>query len=298
VTRRPRILFYWVSRPLFSRLKLLIRPQTQRAASSAPSIAPVLATIVPTVKLSKFDWDLRRIGDTVVEFSSPTSTKEVTLTYNISNRDYRVSVFEYDCVTQVPKSVIEASSEAVIATPTHSNLTVYLDLKVESIDKSRVWSSLSDTHALLACCVRVDLVLPSSDGSSLDYVSFMEQKLNVSLDLQRGFANRFDGDMKASVNDVATGNSAESEPAPTASPTLGSIKSKAPFLRKPGSTESERTTSGMTVMLIGTISTACFVLLFCICGLVYFPPSKRCKTTNAGNTVSGSIETDSQESAC
>jgi hypothetical protein len=175
-----------------SRSKSLLSSQTPLVSlppSLSPSIAAVLATAVPTVKLSKFDWDMERVGDAIVVFSDSTASREITLSYIISNREFKVSVFEQNCVTPVPDTVIGIWSESIIATSTHSNLAVYLDVKLDAIARSSpIWMDLGGAQVILLLCVRVDLVLPDDGIHHETSINFHEQKLHLTVDLRQGFS--------------------------------------------------------------------------------------------------------------
>jgi hypothetical protein len=150
-----------IASSLFEQTPLLGEP------SLSPSSAAIVATAVPTFQLSKFDWDITSVGDAIVVFSESTALKEIILRYFISNRDFQVSVLEQNCLTPVPESVIAIWSESIIATSTHSNLTVHLDVKLDAMARtSPIWMDVGDRQVKLLLCIRVDLMLPDdADGS-------------------------------------------------------------------------------------------------------------------------------------
>jgi hypothetical protein len=137
------------------------------------------------VKLSKFDWDLERVGNATASFSDGSATEEITLNYNISNRRSVVTVFDESCTIPVPESVIGVASESTIETSTHSNLEVSLDVKQDAVVGSVVWSNGASGVGFVNLCVRVDLVL--DDGSATS-INFHEQKLYVTIGLEQGFS--------------------------------------------------------------------------------------------------------------
>jgi hypothetical protein len=155
------------------------------APSSQPAPALNAATLNPTMILSKFDWDLERIGNATASFSDGSENEELILNYNISNRRSEITVFEDDCVTIVPDTIIGFSSRTTITTATHSDLKVALDVKQDYLNQSIIWvaGDLPGTGTI-SLCVRVDLVRDDVKATS---VHFHEQKLFVLIDLRQGF---------------------------------------------------------------------------------------------------------------
>ena len=154
--------------------------------SSAPNNQPsATETSIPTIKLSKFDWDLERSGDAFVSFSDSTNTGEITLNYYISNRRAVITILDESCVTPVPSSIIGVTSKSTVKTSTHSNLQVALDVKQDTVVTSSLWRNGESGVGFVNFCVRVDLVL---DNDSLTSVNFHEQKINITIGLQQGFS--------------------------------------------------------------------------------------------------------------
>ena len=135
---------------------------------------------LPTV-LSKFDWDLERVGNATVSFSDGSESEELILNYNISNRRSEITVFKDDCVTIVPNTVIGVDSRTTIKTSSHSDLRVALDVK--EVENIWVDGDMTGTGTI-SLCVRVDLVKDDVNATS---VHFHEQKLVVLIDLRQGF---------------------------------------------------------------------------------------------------------------
>ena len=66
------------------------------APSSSPTVSAAPSTLAPTfppVVLNKFDWDLERIGTSRLAFTEELDTAEISLDYNISLRDYNISLY-------------------------------------------------------------------------------------------------------------------------------------------------------------------------------------------------------------
>jgi len=154
---------------------------TSSEPSQAPSDAPV--TALPTSVLSKFDWDLERIGQVTATFDDSTQANEVTLEYLMHIRDYEITLYEDDCLTTLQPSLMTASGSLTPVSPTHGNLTVNLDLDPSNLVGSPIWNDTATGEGLISMCIRVDLVLP---GTSLS-VHFFEQKLFLTVGLTQGF---------------------------------------------------------------------------------------------------------------
>ena len=167
--------------------------------SSQPTPALNSATLTPSMMLSKFDWDLARIGNATISVNDGSGNEDLTLNYNISNRRTEVTVFQDDCVTTVSNTTIAVSSRTTIKTATHSNLKVALNMKqVQSI---LVAGDLPGTGTV-SLCVRVDLVQDDINATS---VQFHEQKLIVLIDLRQGFTiMNIDEERDAADNEALT----------------------------------------------------------------------------------------------
>jgi hypothetical protein len=140
---------------------------------------------IPTVKLSKFDWDLERVGNATAVFSDGSNTEEITLNYNISNRLFTLNVFDESCTIPVLDNVVGITGNATVVTSTHSNLKVSLDVKQEGVIGSVVWSNGPSGVGFVNLCVRVDLVLDNDNTIS---INFHEQKLFITIGLEQGFS--------------------------------------------------------------------------------------------------------------
>ena len=160
-------------------------PSVTPTTSLLPSTsnAPSMGTILPTVTLGKFDWDIESLGAPIVLFNSATDQEEITLSYNISLREAIVEIFEQDCVTAVPSTVVNATQSTTIVSSTHGLLEVGLDIKQDSVVGSGIWTD-GNGAGLVDLCVRIDLIV--DDGSQTS-VNFHEQKLFVTIGLTQGF---------------------------------------------------------------------------------------------------------------
>ena len=160
------------------------------AVVTSPSIgttAPVPpSTTMPTVVLGKFDWDLERVGSVTAIFTDKTARDEIIMSYSISHRTATVNILDIACKNLVPSSIVRASHSATIASPTHSLLSVVLDINQETVETSSIWKDGATTgEGLIELCVRVDLVLDDSTQTS---VNFHEQKLYLTIGLSQGFS--------------------------------------------------------------------------------------------------------------
>mmetsp|Transcript_24621 Transcript_24621/g.44553 ORF Transcript_24621/g.44553 Transcript_24621/m.44553 type:complete len:306 (-) Transcript_24621:1706-2623(-) len=107
--------------------------------------------------------------------------------FNISDRSTQISVFEQDCRTPVPASVIAASESFVTQSVTHKDLTVSLDIKEETIQSSPIWDFDSETNmANIDICVRIELLVVKTDGTTIG-VNFLHSELSVAIDMSVGF---------------------------------------------------------------------------------------------------------------
>lgn len=155
--------------------------------SSAPTLSAAPSTLAPTfppVELSKFEWDLDRVGTVRLAFTEEYDYGEIMLDYNISLRDVDVQLFEIDCSTPVSPTVATASGIATQTSYRHASLTVNVDVIQENVTSSPIWNAVSVGEGEIKLCVRVDLLHPSGSGTS---VHFHEQKLLISVGLLQGF---------------------------------------------------------------------------------------------------------------
>ena len=150
-------------------------------ATAAPSTAA--ATDIPTVKPGNFDWDLERFGPVTVVFTQESKDEEIMLTYNISHRTAIIEIFDVECENSVGTEYVTVTQHTTIVSPTHSELSVTLDIKQDKVANSIIWSNgVTSGEGFINLCVRVDLVL--DDQTS---VNFHEQKLYLSIGLSQGF---------------------------------------------------------------------------------------------------------------
>lgn len=119
----------------------------------------------------------------MVHFNHDSDFEEINLTYNISLRESTVQVFEEDCITSVPTSVVGVSTSTTIMSPTHGLLEVDLNIRQETVVGSGVWNG-GNGVGYVDMCVRVDLVLDNDNSTS---VNFHEQKIFVTIGLNQGF---------------------------------------------------------------------------------------------------------------
>ncbi len=136
--------------------------------------------------LDKFDWDLERVGLVTAIFTDETEGDEIMMTYSISHRTATVNIMDITCKNLVPSSIVRVSHSTTIASPTHSLLSVVLDIDQETVVTSSIWKDGTTTgEGLIELCVRVDLIL---DDFAQTSVNFHEQKLYLSIGLRQGFS--------------------------------------------------------------------------------------------------------------
>lgn len=155
-------------------------PTVSPTASAAPS---TLAPTFPSVVLNKFDWDLDRIGTSRLAFTEELDTAEISLDYNISLRNFNISLHEIDCTTPVDETVATASGSVVQTSLRHANLTVSIDVIQENVTSSPIWSNVTVGQGLVELCVRVDLLQPDLGVS----VHFHETQMSIYVNLVQGF---------------------------------------------------------------------------------------------------------------
>lgn len=108
------------------------------------------------------------------------------MTYSISHRTATVNILDITCKNIVASSIVRASHSTTIASPTHSLLSVVLDIDQETVVTSSIWKDGTTTgEGLIELCVRADLVL---DDSAQTSVNFHEQKLYLTIGLSQGFS--------------------------------------------------------------------------------------------------------------
>ena len=144
------------------------------------------STITPTVVLGTFDWDLERVGPVTVVFTDASEGEDIKLTYSISHRTAIIQIFDVTCQNLVVPGIVVVSQKTKITSPTHSLLSVNLDINEQSVVTSSIWKDGDTTgEGSIELCVRVDLVL---DDAAQTSVNFHEQKLYLSIGLSQGFA--------------------------------------------------------------------------------------------------------------
>jgi hypothetical protein len=158
-----------------------------QASTLAPSLVPSEGSILFSAAIpetEQFQWDIARVGTADLTFIEDSGNMEIVLSYNISRHETKIQVLEEDCLTQVPENVTSLTSDLVITTTTHGDLSVNVDIKLDAILDSAIWNDLSVGEGYISMCVRVDLLLGDAAETS---VTFHEQKLFVTIDLLQGF---------------------------------------------------------------------------------------------------------------
>eukprot|EP00978_Attheya_sp_CCMP212_P023052 scaffold69770_cov46-Attheya_sp.AAC.3 len=132
-------------------------------------------------------WDILKLNNATIAFDEDSKTEEIKMFFNISDRSTQISVFEQDCRTAVPASVIAASESFVTQSVTHKDLTVSLDIKEETIQSSPIWVFDSETNmANIDICVRVELLVVKTDGTTIG-VNYLHSELSIAIDMSVGF---------------------------------------------------------------------------------------------------------------
>jgi hypothetical protein len=97
------------------------------------------STITPTVVLGKFDWDLERVGPVTVVFTDASEGEDIKMTYSISHRTAVIKIFDISCQNLVAQGIVQVSQKTKITSPTHSLLSVNLDINEQSVVTSTIW---------------------------------------------------------------------------------------------------------------------------------------------------------------
>ena len=166
--------------PTPSSVTISVTPGPAPSSPQGSSSPTSLTSGFPTVKLSKFDWDLELVGNATVSFRDGSATEMITLNYNISNRRFVVTVFDESCTIPVPESII--GIESTIETSTHSNLQVSIDMKQDAVVNSVVWRNDDSGVGFVNLCVRVALVL---DDDRATAINLHKQILYVTVGLEK-----------------------------------------------------------------------------------------------------------------
>ena len=143
--------------------------ETTPAPTTAPTVTPTTtpttaATSMPTVpdvqvSLSALDWDLDHI-DSSVRFSDE-AAGEVVVTYDIHHRDVSVQIFQGDCSTPVPETVVSVSHTSIPASSNHDTLEVTMDIHHDQLVGSPIYSSIDNENGLFELCTLVELLTTS-----------------------------------------------------------------------------------------------------------------------------------------
>jgi len=142
----------------------------------------------PDSDLSPLDWDLQRVGDISIRFSQATENEEIVFNYHTHKRTPTIQVFEENCRTPVPLSVISPGLYTTSLSSTHNNLLVSLDVNHAGFVDSPIFSYMDGGKSgRLALCSRVDLVAASKSDGFAPSVVFHEQKILITLNLANNF---------------------------------------------------------------------------------------------------------------
>eukprot|EP00978_Attheya_sp_CCMP212_P049190 scaffold629912_cov75-Attheya_sp.AAC.1 len=157
-----------------------------RNAKSIEKIAPALLDD-SSRHLQSQGWDILKLDNATIAFDESSKTEEIKMFFNISDRTTQITVFQSDCRTAVPASVIAASESFATQSVTHKDLTVILDIKEETIQSSLIWDFDTETNmANVDICVRVELMVVKTDGTTIG-VNFLHSELSIAIDMSVGF---------------------------------------------------------------------------------------------------------------
>jgi len=126
-------------------------------------------------------WDITSNGPASILFTDAASSGEVMLSFNLSDRDTVITLYEEDCITPLSTEYVSANETYIPLTATQKELQVTLDIKQDSIADSPIWSSNATNEGQILMCVRVDINLNATS------VHFLETVLDVSITMSQGF---------------------------------------------------------------------------------------------------------------
>ena len=156
--------------------------QDTPSPTKVPTAVPTSVPTVPDVQvsLSALDWDLEHI-DSNVRFSDE-AEGEVVMTYDVHRRDVSVQIFQSDCRTPVPETVVSVSHKTIPASANHDTLEITMDIHHDQLVGSPIYSSIDNENGLFELCTLVELL--TSDGTP---VVFHELMHAISVSLTAGF---------------------------------------------------------------------------------------------------------------
>uniref|UniRef100_A0A7S2U523 Uncharacterized protein n=1 Tax=Attheya septentrionalis TaxID=420275 RepID=A0A7S2U523_9STRA len=134
--------------------------------------------------------DIFERANATIEFGDGSRDKEISLFFNISTRETRVTVFEKDCRSLVDTNIVEVMKDFTPRSESHGDLDVIVDIKQDPVMSSTIWSwDEEETHlAHIDLCVRVEVLVENLDGSTFGR-NFFDSELAIEIDMSVGFSS-------------------------------------------------------------------------------------------------------------
>jgi len=150
----------------------------------APSAAPSSATVSPTLDtvLGKLDWNIE-LTNITTQFDEASIESEVEIEYRIHRRQSLARIFEADCTTAVPRSVIELDETRTPLSASEDILKLSLDVMPAGILDSPIFDRADAETGIISICSRVDLM-----GDNSTSVNFHAQQIFIEIDLTASFS--------------------------------------------------------------------------------------------------------------
>ena len=114
-----------------------------------------------------FSWGIQS-SEMTIAFGDDSLDEQVRIPYNISNKDFNVTIMTENCTFEVSTDIISISTTKV-SPPTHILLNVSADINLTAVAGSTVWTNPATANSDLAYidfCVRLDLW---HEGTSMNF---------------------------------------------------------------------------------------------------------------------------------
>ena len=125
-----------------------------------------------------FSWDIQS-SEMTIAFGDDSFDEQVQIPYNISNKDFNVTIMMENCTFEVSTDIISIITTNV-SSPTHIMLNVSADINLTAVANSAVWTNPATANSDLAYidfCIRLDLW---HEGTSMN---FLERDISLQLNM-------------------------------------------------------------------------------------------------------------------
>jgi len=128
-------------------------------------------------------WVISEIGEPILQTNNQ-GQPVISLSYNASNRDFEVAVFEDDCTTTSPVPGLDFAGSAS-STSGFINIDVNITLVQGDLENSPVWEDTSNTTGSLSFCVSTFLYVNETKIVSREDIIFkvdFDNKLDFTVE--------------------------------------------------------------------------------------------------------------------